>query len=172
MKNILLIGMPGAGKSTVGVILAKTLGMGFIDTDLIIQQNEGKLLQKIIDEDGYEVFFAAEENAMMNVNSENCVVATGGSSVYSKGGMAHLKKTGITIYLKLEFEEIFQRVSNFKSRGIVMKEDQSLYDIFVERTPLYEKNSNHTIDCTGKSIEDIVDEIRQKYRNGAGQYGN
>lgn len=156
MKNILLIGMPGAGKSSVGVILAKTLGMGFVDTDLIIQNKSGKLLQDIIEHDGLEKFLIIEEKAMLSVKCMNTVIATGGSAVYSNKGMLYLKMNSLTFYLKLPFEEIEQRINNITTRGIAKQKGKSLYDIYLERIPLYEKYADKIIDCSDKSLEVIV----------------
>ncbi|NLO39882.1 MAG: shikimate kinase [Ruminiclostridium sp.] len=162
MQNIVLIGMPGVGKSTIGVILAKTLGMSFIDTDLIIQENEGKLLQEIIKKDGLDRFLGIEEKVMMSIRSFNTVIATGGSAIYSNKGMQSLKSNGIACYLKLPIKEIQQRINNITTRGIVMKENQSFYELYMERKPLYERYADIIIDCTDKSMECIVSEIKSK----------
>lgn len=162
--------MPGVGKSTIGVILAKTLGMGFVDTDLIIQGNEGKLLQEIIEKDGLDRFIGIEEKVMMSIRSFNIVIATGGSAIYSNRGMQYLKNNSITCYLMLPIEEIEQRIANITTRGIVMKKNQSLYDIYLERVPLYERYADIIIDCTNKNIECIVSEIKCKLSNNHTKY--
>lgn len=160
--NIVLIGMPGAGKSTVGVILAKTLGKKFIDTDLLIQEKEKRLLQAILNQDGTAKFKKIEENVLLSMNPEGSVIATGGSAVYSEAAMKHLKNAGITVYLKLSYEEINNRLSNITTRGVVMSGGQSLHDVYKERIPLYEKFADLTIDCEGRSVEQIVEEIINK----------
>ncbi len=148
-KNIILIGMAGCGKSTVGVLLAKTLGCEFIDTDLILQRQEGRLLQEIINEDGLEYFLGAEERALCSVMTDRTVIATGGSAVYSQSGMAHLKENGICIWLRLPFPEIMRRINNIATRGIAIAPGKRLEDIYAEREPLYEKYADIIVDCTG-----------------------
>jgi shikimate kinase len=137
--NVILIGMPGAGKSTVGVILAKTLGKKFIDTDLLIQEKEKRLLQEILNDDGTAEFLKIEESVLLSMSPEDSVIATGGSAVYSEAAIKHLKCTGIAVYLKLPFAEIKTRLSNITTRGVVMNGSQSLQDVYEERVPLYEK---------------------------------
>jgi len=149
MKNIILIGMAGCGKSTVGVLLAKALGYEFIDTDLIIQHDEGRLLQEIIDTDGLDCFRAAEERALLTVNANRAVIATGGSAVYSKKGMTLLKQNGICIWLRLPYEEIVRRIRNIATRGIAIAPGKNLYDVFCEREPLYKEYADIVIDCEG-----------------------
>ncbi len=160
MKNIVLIGMPACGKSTIGVLLAKTLGFTFIDTDLIIQQNTGRLLQEIIDNDGLDAFCIVEERAICSVtNIENAVVATGGSAVYSREAMLHLKQHGLVYYLSIPTDELRKRLSNIKTRGIAMRPTDTIEDVFARRMALYEEYADITVDCLGKSAEDIVEEI-------------
>jgi shikimate kinase len=157
--DIVLIGMPGAGKSTVGVLLAKTLGMSFIDTDLLIQEKEGRLLQEIIDGDGIKKFLKIEENVVLQVDAENSVIATGGSVIYSKNVINHLKERGKLIYLKLGYDEIERRISNMSSRGIAIGKDQKLIDLYNERIVWYEKYADIIIDCSDVTIEDVVQKI-------------
>lgn len=157
--NIVLIGMPGAGKSTVGVLLAKTLGMSFIDTDLLIQEKEGRLLQEIIDGDGIKKFLKIEENVVLQVDAKNSVIATGGSVIYSKNVINHLKERGKLIYLKLGYDEIERRINNMSSRGIAIGKDQKLIDLYNERIGLYEKYADIIIDCSDATIEDVVQKI-------------
>lgn len=157
--NIVLIGMPGAGKSSVGVLLAKTLGMSFVDTDLLIQEKAGRLLQAIIDQDGVERFLALEEDVILRLERENSVIATGGSVIYSDAAMRHLKKDGSLIYLKLGYEEIEQRIKNMSTRGIAMDKGQKLIDLYHERVVLYEKYADMTVDCSGTGIEELVGKI-------------
>ena len=139
-SNLILIGMPGAGKSSVGVLLAKALGKTFIDTDLLIQKNEGRLLQDIINNDGLDKFLVIEENTILGLDTENSIIATGGSVVYSRRAMEHLKAKGIAIYLKVGLFKLTQRLKNMRTRGIAMKNGQSLSDLYRERTPMYEKH--------------------------------
>ncbi len=157
--DIVLIGMPGAGKSTVGVLLAKTLGMSFIDTDLLIQEKEGWLLQDIIDRDGIKKFLKIEENVVLQVDAENSVIATGGSVIYSKNVINHLKERGKLIYLKLGYDEIERRINNISSRGIAIGKDQKLIDLYNERIVWYEKYADIIIDCSDATIEDVVQKI-------------
>lgn len=160
MKNIVLIGMPAAGKSTVGVLIAKTLGFAFVDTDLIIQQNTGRLLQDIIDNDGLDAFCIDEERAVCSVSAEDsAVIATGGSAVYSRTAMMFLKTHGVVYYLSLPTEELSKRLSNIKTRGIAKRPEDSIEDVFRRRAELYAEYADITIDCLGKTAEDIVSEI-------------
>ena len=154
--NIILIGMPACGKSTVGVILAKRLGMGFIDADLVIQAQNGMLLQEIIDEKGEDAFFKAEHAALTSIQCDRCVIATGGSAVYSERGMEHLKQNGVLVYINLSIDEIERRLTNLSVRGVVGAADKSLAELYKERTPLYEKYADITIDADGLSTEDVI----------------
>ncbi len=135
MKNIILIGMPSAGKSTVGVILAKHRGMSFVDTDVLIQSRQGRLLQEIINSDGTEAFLKIEESEIKALNYSDTVIATGGSVVYSEKAMGHLKKTGIVIYLYVDMNTVNKRLKNLKTRGVVLGPGQSLEDIYRKRQP-------------------------------------
>ena len=159
MRNIILTGMPGAGKSTVGVILAKTLGMNFIDTDIVLQENSGRMLQEIINTEGIDAFLQAEESVIVSLNGENTIIATGGSVVFSEKSMKYLKKQGIIIYLSLSYEEMARRIRNITTRGIVLAADQSLLDLYNQRLPLYEKYADRTIDCSDRDVEKIVENI-------------
>ena len=159
MKNLVLIGMPGCGKSTCGVLAAKVLCMDFVDTDLVIQQNEGMALQTIIDQKGNDFFAAAEESAVCGLDVKNAVVATGGSVVYSKKAMERLKKDGIVIYLAISFDTMMRRIANIRSRGILLKNGETIEAMFRERASLYQKYADSTIDCNGKEIETTVSEI-------------
>ncbi len=159
--NIILIGMSGAGKSTLGVLLAKALGKNFFDTDILIQQSEGRLLQQIIDADGIAYFMQAEERIVSDVNIHGCVIATGGSVVYSETAMQHLKKNGTVVYLHVDYEELIGRLSNITTRGIVFKGHGDLRSIYDERLPLYERYADLTVSCTGKDIETCVAEIAE-----------
>lgn len=159
MKNIILIGMPGAGKSTVGVILAKTLGMKFIDTDIAIQENTGRLLQDIIDAESPAAFLKIEEATILSLNVHNVVIATGGSVVFSERAMKHLKSKGIVIYLKISFEEMKSRLNNIRTRGIVLIAGQNLREMYEQRIPLYEKYADITVDCSNGDFETVVGNV-------------
>lgn len=161
-NNVILIGMSGAGKSTLGVLLAKALGYSFTDTDLLIQQREGRLLQNIIDEEGLDYFMDTEEQTVSSVEAERCVISTGGSVVYSDRAMAHLCSLGRVVYLSVPFEELEKRLSNIKTRGIVFKGSNDLRAVYEERLPLYEKYADLTVACTGKDIEDSVEQLVRK----------
>jgi shikimate kinase len=162
MKNIILIGMPSAGKSTVGVVLAKTLGMNFVDTDLIIQENTGRLLQDIINSDGIEKFLKIEEENILNLKTRKSVVSTGGSVIYSGEAMRALKEQGTIVYLKVSYEEIVKRLDNIKTRGVVLSEGQSLEDMYLQRAPLYERYAEIVIDCEALGIEAVIGTILHK----------
>lgn len=165
MKNVVLIGMPACGKSTIGVLLAKALGFTFIDTDIVIQQETGRLLQDIIDSEGLDAFCIAEERAICSVKNESgCVIATGGSAVYSRTAMLHLKEHGLVYYLSLPTEEVEKRLTNIKSRGIAMRRGDTIEDVFRRRRALYEEYADITIDCLGKTLEETVGEIADYHR--------
>lgn len=159
MANIILIGMPGCGKSTVGVILAKTLGIGFVDTDLIIQQRENRLLQNIIDTDGIDYFLNCEADAVKSLDCNNCVVATGGSVVYREDAILHLKKNGKIIFLDVALDEIKRRLNNINTRGIAAKKNKSIEDIYNERIALYNKYADVIIKTDGESVEKTVEKV-------------
>lgn len=158
-KNVVLIGMPGAGKSTVGVVLAKNLGFRFVDSDLVIQEKAGKKLHELIAEHGILGFWQYENEVNATLWEDGAVIATGGSAVYGKEAMEHLGRIGTVVYLKLPYEEIEERLGDLTERGVTVKEGQTLKDLFTERTPLYEQYAKITVDCMGKSIRDIVKEI-------------
>ena len=160
-NNITLIGMPASGKSTVGVILAKILGLSFIDTDLVIQQREGALLCDIISERGLEGFLKAEESAVLSIGPSNTVIATGGSVVYSEAGMEYLKSLGKVVYLKVEKEDLFKRLHNIKQRGVVLSPGETLDEMYATRSVLYEKYADIVIDETNASVEETVEMIRE-----------
>jgi len=160
-SNIVLVGMPGAGKSTVGVVLAKSVGKPFVDTDLLIQQRYGMLLQQIIDKYGIKKFLEMEEKVVTELDVKDHVIATGGSVIYSDSALNRLKRNGIIVYLKLTFNEIEKRIKDFKSRGIAKEKGTTLLDVYNERVPLYEKHADVTIICSNKNIEDIVFEIKE-----------
>jgi shikimate kinase len=159
MKNIILTGMPGAGKSTVGVILAKTLGMNFIDTDIVMQEKTGRMLQEIINRDGIDAFLKTEECITLSLECENSVVATSGSVVFSDKSMKYLRKKGIIIYLYIGYGELVRRINNITTRGIVLAAGQSLSDMYNQRIPLYEKYADITVDCSEMDVEKIIENI-------------
>lgn len=160
MNNIILIGMAGCGKSTVGVLLAKALGMGFLDTDLVIQRREGKKLQEIINGDGLEYFKRAEDAALLSVETDNTVIATGGSAVYYNDAMKHLKAGGKCVWLALPFDVIERRIRNIKTRGIAIAPGKTLRDVFEERQPLYEKYADIRVDCAGSAEDNVAEVIK------------
>ncbi len=163
-KNIVLIGMPGAGKSTVGVVLAKKLGFAFLDSDLVIQSREGKLLHEIIEEQGVEKFWSIEEAANLSIDARRTVIATGGSVIYGGRAMEHLGRSGIIVYLQLSCEEIARRLGDLNERGVTLREGQTLEMLYEERVPLYEQYAHITMDCERLSIREIVEEIVRKVR--------
>ena len=158
-KNIILIGMPGAGKSTVGVVLAKTLGMQFVDTDILIQERAGRMLQEILDEDGPDVFKRIEEETILSLQPRNAVIATGGSVVCSPDAMAHLKSGGVVVYLEIPYAEMEARLKNITTRGIVLLPGQSLREMYDERVPLYERYADLTVACSGGDLESVVENV-------------
>jgi len=162
--NIIMIGMPGCGKSTVGVLLAKSAAMDFIDCDLVIQKRYGSTLQRIIDTKGIDFFRMAEEETILNVRTEDCVIATGGSAVYSPKAMEHLKKNGIVIYISLPIEEIKKRLTNIKTRGVAMNKGQTIDDLYIERRSLYEGYADITVDASGLSIEETVERCAEEIK--------
>lgn len=160
MNNIILIGMPGVGKSTVGVVLAKNMGYKFIDSDLIIQEETGRLLHDIINEKGIDGFNDIENRINCTISPKKAVIATGGSAVYGKEAMEHFKSIGKVIYLKHKFEEIERRLGDLNERGVIIRKGQTLQELYDERIPLYEKYADITIDCENKVIRDIVKIIK------------
>ena len=158
-NNIVLIGMPGVGKSTIGVVLAKMLGYDFIDADLVIQEKEKKLLREIIAEVGAEGFIEVENRVNSSIEAEHAIIATGGSVVYGAEAMAHLKEIGTVLYLKLPYEELQKRLRDIKGRGVVLKDGQTSKDLYEERVPLYEKYADLIIDEERCSIEQTIDKI-------------
>ncbi len=161
-KNIVLIGMPGAGKSTVGVVLAKKLGYAFLDSDLVIQSREGKLLHEIIEAHGVEQFWSIEEEANLSINAVRTVIATGGSVIYGGRAMEHLGQGGVIVYLKLSCEEIARRLGDLNERGVTLRKGQNLQMLYEERIPLYEKYADITVACEKLTIREIVEEIDRR----------
>lgn len=165
MSNIVLIGMPGAGKSTIGVILAKSLLFDFCDTDLSIQKSTSKSLSQIINEEGINAFIELEEEVICSETFADCVVATGGSAVYGEKAMEKLKENGIIVYLKVSPEELQSRIKNIHTRGIAMKEGTTIKELYEERAPLYEKYADITVECDGRTAEECVDLIVKEAGN-------
>ena len=168
--NIILIGLPGAGKSTIGVILAKTFGMNFVDTDILIQEQTGRLLQELIDSMGPDTFLSIEEETILTLDASNAVIATGGSAVFSRRAMEHLKSDGIVLYLKIPFEGMVRRLNNITTRGIVLYGGQSLRDMYNQRIPLYEKYADITIDCSDEKFERIVEKVIEEINKKISRY--
>lgn len=158
-KNIVLIGMAGAGKSTLGVLLAKALGMDFLDSDILIQKTDGRKLQEILDQDGMDAFLQIEEDMLCAINVENTVIATGGSAVYSEAAMTHLKQNGAAVYLDVPFNELQKRLTNIKTRGIAIRPGKTLEDVFRERLVLYDYYADITVDCINMTVEENVEKI-------------
>lgn len=159
--NITLIGMPGSGKSTIGVVLAKAAGYAFIDSDLEIQSHVGMKLFEIIEQEGMNGFEQIEEEVNLALNPTKTIIATGGSAIYGSKAMRHFKVIGKVIYLKLPYEEICRRLGDLNERGVAIRQEQSLRDLYDERVPLYEMYADITINCCHKDIKDIVTEIKE-----------
>jgi len=166
--NLILIGMPASGKSTVGVILAKVLGYGFIDTDILIQRAEKKRLAQIINEVGVDGFLEVENRVNASVEADHCVIATGGSAVYGEDAMRHFKEIGHIMYLKTDFETIRKRLWNIRQRGVALREGQTLRDLYDERSVLYEKYADTVIEESGDA-EDVVVSILKVIQSGGGE---
>lgn len=165
MKNIIFIGMPAVGKSTVGVVVAKRLGYEFIDTDLLIQKQEGKLLKEIIAEVGNEGFLQVENQVNRDLMAEHAVISPGGSVVYCKEAMQHYKEIGTVVYLKASFEEINRRISNAKNRGVVLREGQTLKALYDERVKLFEQYADITVEEDGKDLEETIENVLETLMN-------
>ena len=161
MKNIVLIGMPAVGKSTIGVLLAKSLLLSFTDTDLLIQEKYKKSLCDIIKDNGTKAFLNIEEDIILNADFKNSVIATGGSAVFGERAMNQLKENGVIVYLSLPIDEIKRRIGDIKSRGVVLTNGNTVDDIFKERKPLYEKYADIRFDCDNLTAEECVEKIIQ-----------
>nr|WP_282755678.1 shikimate kinase [Desulfuromonas thiophila] len=159
LGNLTLIGMPGAGKSTLGVVLAKRLSLGFVDTDVLIQVNRGKALQQILDEAGYLELRRIEEEEILRLQVERHVIATGGSAVYSAAAMAHLQRLSTIVFLDVAFDEICRRIHNFDSRGIACAPGQSFAELYQERLLLYRRYAEITIDANRGGQEELAERI-------------
>lgn len=160
LDNITLIGMPASGKSTVGVLLAKRLGYSFVDVDIVIQEQEGRLLKEIIAEEGQEGFMAVENRINAGLKARHSVIAPGGSVIYGKEAMEHLKKISTVVYLKLSYESIEERLGNLVDRGVVLKDGMTLRDLYEERVPYYEKYADIIMDENGLDAGKTVDMLR------------
>ncbi len=154
--NVVLIGMPGAGKSTVGVVLAKRLGYSFVDSDLVIQEKYGKLLHELIEQYGVEGFWKIENEVNAGLNLHRSVIATGGSVIYGEEAMKHLREIGTVVYLKLPYQEIEERLGDLNARGVTLQPGQTLKDLYEERIPLYEKYATKVLDCGGKTLREVA----------------
>lgn len=166
-NNLIFIGMPAVGKSTVGIVVAKRLGMGFVDADLLIQDQEKKLLRDIIKEVGDEGFLKIENQVNASIDVENSVIAPGGSVIYCEDAMEHYKKIGTIVYLKASYQTIKKRIRNPKKRGVVLKEGQTLKDLYEERTPYFEKYADITVNEDGCRIEDTIENVITSVQNYA-----
>jgi len=165
MNNIILIGMPGSGKSTMGVILAKLLGYSFIDADLLIQQQEGKKLFEILRDDGPDYFAKVENTVNASINTHETVIATGGSVVYGKEAMAHFKEIGTVVYLQVSLSELLRRLGNYATRGILMKEGETFTDLYNQRVPLYERYADVTYSGTAADLITNAEELARILEN-------
>ena len=157
--NIILIGMPSSGKSTLGVLLAKRLGMRFVDSDLLIQESEGKLLHQLISEHGNEGFLEIENRVNKSIDEKNAVIATGGSVVYCDGAMEHLGNIGKVVYLYAPLDEIKRRLGDYSHRGVIMRHGNTLDEMYAEREPLYEKYADLTVNVCSGDIGESLEKI-------------
>lgn len=151
--------MPACGKSTVGVVLAKTVNKGFLDTDLLIQQREGRRLQEIIDAEGNDYFRRVERSVLLDFNGSGQVVATGGSAVYFEDAMEHFRRDGVVVYLKVSLDNILERMNNIRTRGISIDKGQTIEELYLERVPLYEKYADITVEADGCTVEQVIEKI-------------
>lgn len=163
MDNIILIGMPGAGKSTVGVVLAKILGYEFLDSDLVIQNTEKKLLSKIIEDNGIDEFIKIEERINQNLNVNKTVIATGGSAIYGHNAMVHFKDIGKIIYISIDYKQLTKRLGDIKDRGIAIRSSQTLYDLYLERCPIYEKYADIIVK-SNTTVTNVINDILVKLK--------
>lgn len=165
MKNVIFIGMPASGKSTIGVVVAKRLGYDFIDTDLLIQKQEGKLLKDIIEEVGSDGFLRIENRVNRELQAERSVIAPGGSVIYCREAMEHFQELGTIVYLKVPYETIYSRISDVKNRGVVLKENQTFREMYAERTALFERYADYIVDEEGLSLNETIDEVLLHLQN-------
>lgn len=158
-NNVVLIGMPAAGKSTLGVLLAKASGRDFIDTDVYIQAREGRSLQRILTVEGTDGFRRVEEQSVLTLACHNTVIATGGSVVYGEQAMAHLRAGGVVVYLQASLDALARRIEDFVRRGVVMAAGQTLESLFAERDPLYRHHADVTVDCHTGTHEEVLERL-------------
>ena len=167
MDNLILIGMPGSGKSTVGVVLAKALGLRFLDVDLVIQEREVALLQELIDQRGVERFLDLERDAILSLDCRGTVVAPGGSCVCREESIAQMRRLGTVVYLQLPLEDVAGRIRNLASRGIALAPGQTLADVYRIRVPLYERCAHITVPAGGQSLAETVEAVKQALARSA-----
>lgn len=164
ITNIVLIGMPGSGKSTVGIILAKMTSKDFVDTDVLIQSIEGRTLQEIIDKDGHMILRKIEEQVLLKLDVDNHIISTGGSVAYSEPAMMHLRSKGVIVFLHADLATLQERIGNFETRGIAKKANQTFEDLYIERLSLYNQYADLTIESGGFTQEEVCNEILKKLR--------
>ena len=168
-RNFTLIGMPASGKSTVGVLLAKRLGYSFVDVDIVIQEREKRLLKEIIAQEGTDGFMAVENRVNASLEVDHSVIAPGGSVIYGREAMEHLKEISTIVYLKLNYEDVERRLGNLVDRGVVLKDGMTLLDLYNERGPYYEKYADITVDETGQTAGETVDYLRRMIEERLGR---
>lgn len=161
MKNIILVGMPGSGKSTLGIVLSKKIGYGYIDSDSVIVAREGKLLPDLIDELGNDGFLEVEAKVNSAICASRCVISTGGSAIYRADAINKLKENGVVVYLKIPYEEVARRLGDLHTRGVVLKDGFTLRDLYNERVPLYEKQADYIVELNDASIEENAEKVRK-----------
>lgn len=166
-SNIVLIGMPGSGKSTVGVILAKLTSMNFVDTDILIQTSKGRSLQNIVDTDGHMALREIEEEILLDLDCRDQVIATGGSAVYSPAAMEHLRSISLIVFLNVDLATLKSRILNYETRGLAKRRDQTLEDLFNERFSLYTQYADVIIDCAGLTQEGVCAAIMKEWMKGS-----
>lgn len=164
MKNIVFIGMPGAGKSTIGVVIAKIFGYDFIDSDLLIQKQEGDVLEHLIDRYGIDGFLEIENQVNRDIQAERSVISTGGSVCYCDEALRHMKEHAVIVYIKTDYEALHRRLGDLHERGVVIRKGSTLYDLYCERTPLYERYADLTVDVSGCRLEEAIRKIRQELK--------
>lgn len=164
IQNIVLIGMPGARKSTVGVVVAKRMGYRFTDSDLVIQEKYGKLLHELIEEYGIEGFWQLENDVNMSIRTRQTVIATGGSACYGAQAMEAFQKNAVVVYLKLGYPSLKERLGDLNARGVTLKPGQDLKALYEERVPLYEKYADITIECEEKQLREVAEEICEQVK--------
>lgn len=161
-NNIVLIGMPSCGKSTIGVVLAKAMGYRFVDSDLVIQERTGKLLSEIIEEEGLDTFNQIENDVNASLDYNKAVIATGGSVIYGNKAMEHLRSIGVVVYIELPLESLKERIGDLNARGVSIKDGQTFDELFEERKPLYEKYADVIIHAEGLSIREMVHKLKDE----------